>query len=117
MAHEVGHGGYFAALQDRVSASMRKTVVICGVFEGEPDQFVDRLFQITQEQEKLAVMRASAREFALAELDATNAKRAITRAYRERVKSPPHTKSTAGAPKRCQARFQLGRHGHKRRRQ
>jgi hypothetical protein len=35
-----------------------------------------------------ALVRASAREFALAELDATNATRAITRAYDERMKSP-----------------------------
>jgi glycosyltransferase involved in cell wall biosynthesis len=54
--------------------------------EIEAEKFVERLFQIIQEPEKLAVMRASAREFALAELDVTNTTRAITRAYRERIK-------------------------------
>jgi glycosyltransferase involved in cell wall biosynthesis len=56
--------------------------------EIEAEKFVERLFQIIQEPEKLAAMRTSAREFALAELDVTNATRAITRAYRERMKSP-----------------------------
>jgi len=56
--------------------------------EIEAKKFVERLFQIIQEPEKLADMRASAREFALAELDATNATRAIARAYGERMKSP-----------------------------
>ena len=56
--------------------------------EIEAEKFVERLFQIIQGPEKLAAMRASAREFALAELDVTNATRAITRAYRERMKSP-----------------------------
>jgi glycosyltransferase involved in cell wall biosynthesis len=56
--------------------------------EIEAEKFVERLFQIIQEPEKLAAMRASAREFALAELDVTNATRAITRAYRERMKGP-----------------------------
>jgi len=56
--------------------------------EIEPEKFVERLFQIIQEPERLAAMRASAREFALAELDVTNATRAITCAYRERMNSP-----------------------------
>jgi glycosyltransferase involved in cell wall biosynthesis len=56
--------------------------------EIEAEKFVERLFQVIQEPEKLASMRASAREFALAELDVRNATRAITRAYRERMKSP-----------------------------
>jgi glycosyltransferase involved in cell wall biosynthesis len=56
--------------------------------EIEAEKFVERLFQIIQEPEKLAAMRASAREFALAELNAMNTTRAITRAYGERMKSP-----------------------------
>jgi glycosyltransferase involved in cell wall biosynthesis len=56
--------------------------------EIEAEKFVERLFQIIQEPEKLAAMRASAREFAVAELDVTNATRAITRAYSERMKRP-----------------------------
>ena len=56
--------------------------------EIEAEKFVERLFQIIQGPEKLAAMRASACEFALAELDVTNTTRAITRAYRERMKSP-----------------------------
>jgi len=56
--------------------------------EIEAEKFVKRLFEIIQEPEKLAAMRDSAREFALAELDLTNTTRAITRAYREHMKSP-----------------------------
>jgi glycosyltransferase involved in cell wall biosynthesis len=55
--------------------------------EIEAEKFVERLFQILQEPEKLAAMRASAREFALAELGATNAARVVTRAYRGHMKS------------------------------
>jgi glycosyltransferase involved in cell wall biosynthesis len=54
--------------------------------EIEAEKFVERLFQIIQEPEKLAGMRGSAREFALAELSVTNATRVITRAYLERMK-------------------------------
>jgi glycosyltransferase involved in cell wall biosynthesis len=56
--------------------------------EIEAGKFVERLFQIIQEPKKLAAMRASAREFAVAELDVTHAARAITRAYCERIKGP-----------------------------
>jgi glycosyltransferase involved in cell wall biosynthesis len=56
--------------------------------EIEAEKFVERLFQILQEPEKLAAMRLSAREFALAELDTTNATLAVTRAYCEGMKSP-----------------------------
>ena len=56
--------------------------------EIEAEKFVERLFQVIREPEKLAAMRASAREFALAELDVMNVARAITRAYGERVTSP-----------------------------
>ena len=55
--------------------------------EIEAEKFVERLFQVIREPQKLAAMRASAREFALAELDVMNVARAITRAYGERVKS------------------------------
>jgi len=57
--------------------------------EIEAEKFVERLFEIIQEPEKLAAMRASAREFALAELDVTHVARAITRAYVERLQSSP----------------------------
>ena len=48
---------------------------------------MDRLFQVIHAPEKLAAMRPRAREFALAELEVTNVTRAITGAYRERMKS------------------------------
>src|SRR5271166_5600824 len=54
----------------------------------EAEKSVERLFQILQEPEKLAAMRASPREFALAELGATDTTRVDTRASRERMKSP-----------------------------
>jgi glycosyltransferase involved in cell wall biosynthesis len=56
--------------------------------EIEAEKFVERLFQVVREPEKLAAMRASAREFALAELDVMNVARAIAQMYGERVKSP-----------------------------
>jgi glycosyltransferase involved in cell wall biosynthesis len=56
--------------------------------EIESGKFVERLFQIIEEPEKLAAMRGSAREFALAELDVTVAMRTITRAYTEHMKIP-----------------------------
>jgi glycosyltransferase involved in cell wall biosynthesis len=56
--------------------------------EIEAEKFVERLFQIIQEPEKLAAMRASAREFALAELSVTKATCVITGAYVERMKVP-----------------------------
>jgi len=55
--------------------------------EIEAEKFVDRLFQVIHAPEKLAAMRPRAREFALAELEVTNVTRAITGAYRERMKS------------------------------
>jgi glycosyltransferase involved in cell wall biosynthesis len=69
------------------SAQMIREGVSGFLCEIEAEKFVDRLLQVTQAPEELAAMRASAREFALAELDATVATRAITRAYRERLKS------------------------------
>ncbi len=66
----------------------------------EAEKFVERLFQIIQEPEELAAMRASAREFALAELDVTHAARAITRAYRERMEKCSRTTLTEGVSKR-----------------
>jgi glycosyltransferase involved in cell wall biosynthesis len=56
--------------------------------EIEAEKFVDRLFQVIHAPEKLAAMRPRAREFALAELEVAHTTRAITRAYRERMKSP-----------------------------
>jgi glycosyltransferase involved in cell wall biosynthesis len=70
------------------SAQMIREGVSGFVCEIEAEKFVERLFQIIQEPERLAAMRASAREFALTELDVTKATRAITRAYREHMK--PH---------------------------
>jgi glycosyltransferase involved in cell wall biosynthesis len=70
------------------SAQMIREGISGFACEIESEKFVERLFQIIQEPEKLGAMRASARDFALAELGATNATRAVTRAYRERMKNP-----------------------------
>ena len=82
------------------SAQMIREGVSGFTCETEAEKFVERFFQIIQEPEELAAMRASAREFALAELDVTHAARAITLAYRERMEKCSRATLTEGAPKR-----------------
>jgi glycosyltransferase involved in cell wall biosynthesis len=57
-------------------------------FECAPDaqSFIDRLFQVVEQPERLAAMRATARDHALARLDVMEATRQVAAAYRERLR-------------------------------
>jgi hypothetical protein len=116
VSHEIGHRGFFcnatrpgeACINPQTvgSEQMLRKGVSRFECEIEAEKFLGPVISGNSGTRKLAALRASAREFALAELDVTNATHSITRVSGTHEK-PARTKSTAGAPERCQARFSI----------